>query len=169
MLAASISEFEFPINCESCFSPQTGSHLGPGPLLHPGELGRRVRGPLAVDDLGEQPLPEHGALVEDALLPQVGLVGAHLVPGDDGHLVARRLALDLGRGPHQDEGVQEVGLDAGGRERRVVRLEEHHADDVVADVPLALELWASNTPRQTEALSTNTRREDRGSPGSPST
>lgn len=36
--------------------------------------------------------------------------------------------------------MQEVGLDAGRREGRVVCLQEHDADDVVSDVALPLEL-----------------------------
>ena len=67
-------------------------HLTAGPLLHTGELRRRVAGALAVHDLGADPLPEHGALLEGRLLPEVGLVGAHLVPGDHRHL--RRTASD---------------------------------------------------------------------------
>lgn len=56
------------------------------------------------------------------------------------HLIACWLELDPGAGPDDDEGVEEVGLDAGGREGRVVCLQEHHADNVVADVPFPLEL-----------------------------
>ena len=55
-------------------------HLAPRPLLHPGEVWRGVGGPLGVDHLGEEPLPEHGALAERGLLPQVRLVRADLVP-----------------------------------------------------------------------------------------
>ena len=66
-------------------------HLTAGPLLHAGELWRRVAGPLAVDDFCEQPFPEHGALLERGLLPEVGLVGTDLIPRDDRHL-ARKLS-----------------------------------------------------------------------------
>jgi len=135
-------------------------HLAASSLLHPRELGRRVGGAFAVDDFGEQPLAEHGPLVEDALLPEVGLVGAHLVPRHHGHLRTRAsyfrtldrrtergtylvsggAALDAGTRPHQDERVQKVALDARRREVGVVRLQEHHAHDVVAYVPLSLQL-----------------------------
>lgn len=145
-------------------------HLAPGALLHAREFGRRVGGALAVDDFGEQPLAEHGAFVENALLPEVGLVGAHLVPRHHGHLRTRASrtfiythcmrdrsvgartdmgvaylvsggsALDAGTRPHQDESVQEVALDARRREVGVVGLQEHHAHDVVAYVPLSLQL-----------------------------
>lgn len=40
----------------------------------------------------------------------------------------------------QNKRVEKVALDARRREARVVRLEEDHADDVVADVPLPLQL-----------------------------
>ena len=42
--------------------------------------------------------------------------------------------------PDNDEGVEEVALDAGRGEGGVARLEEHDAHDVVADVALSLEL-----------------------------
>ena len=62
-------------------------HLTPGPLLHPGEVGGGVGGPLRVHDLGQKPLPEHGALVKGGLLPEVRLVRTHFVPGHHGNLV----------------------------------------------------------------------------------
>ena len=95
---------------------QVLQHLTPGPLLHPGELGRGVAGSLTVDDLGEEPVSEHWALREDRLLPEVRLVGAHLVPGHHADLVPGRDELDLGGAADHYEGVQEVGLDAARRE-----------------------------------------------------
>ena len=56
------------------------------------------------------------------------------------HLVSGRLELDLRAAPYDDECVEEVALDAGGREVGVVGLEKDHAHDVVADVALPLEL-----------------------------
>ena len=92
------------------------------------------------DDDDDNSEPEHGSLGEDGLLPEVGLVGPHLVPGHHTDLVARGVELDLGAAPHDDEGVEEVGLDAAGGEAGVVGLQEDHADDVVADVTLPLQL-----------------------------
>ena len=56
------------------------------------------------------------------------------------HLVSWRLVGDGRAAPDHDEGVEEVALDAGGREAGVVGLKEHHAHDVVANVAFALEL-----------------------------
>lgn len=42
-------------------------------------------------------LPEHGTLLEDGLLPEVGLVGAHLVAGHHGHFISGGFVLDPGR------------------------------------------------------------------------
>ena len=119
---------------------QVLQHLTPSPLLHPGELGRGVAGSLAVDDLGEEPVPEHRTLREDGLLPEVGLVGAHLVPGHHADLVPGRVELDLGRAADHYEGVEEVGLDAAGGEPGVVRLQEDNTHDVVPHVSLSLQL-----------------------------
>ena len=47
--------------------------------------------------------------------------------------------------PDDDEGVEEVALDAGRGEGGVARLEEHDAHDVVADVTLSLELGGERT------------------------
>jgi hypothetical protein len=41
--------------------------------------------------------------------------------------------------------VQEVGLDAGGRERGVVSLQKHNTHDVVTDVALTLQLKEQHT------------------------
>lgn len=41
---------------------------------------------------------------------------------------------------YQNEGVQEMAFDARRTEGGVVRLEEHYAHDVVADVALSLQL-----------------------------
>ena len=67
----------------------------------------------------------HIYLCEQRLLPEVWFVRPDLVPCDDTDLVAGGVKLDLGRAAHHDEGVQEVRLDAGGGEPRVVRLQEH--------------------------------------------
>lgn len=56
-------------------------HLRARTLLHAREFGRRVAGALTIHYLGEHPLAEHGTLFKHRLLPQVGLVRTHLVPG----------------------------------------------------------------------------------------
>ncbi len=121
-------------------------HLTSSSFLHSGEFRRRIRSPLGVHDLGEDPLPEHGALRKHRLLPQVGLVSAYFIPSDHRDLVSRRLESDVGTASHHDERVKKVTLDAARRESRVVGLEEDDADDVVADMALPLKLkvnkWA---------------------------
>lgn len=94
-------------------------HLRAGALLHPGKLRCRVGGPLAVDDLRQQPLPvgtcvwmsllvvitisrsshlpKHRALLEHRLLPEVRFVSTNFVSRDDRNLVTRRFPLDAGR------------------------------------------------------------------------
>lgn len=43
---------------------------------------------------------------------------------------------------YQYEGVQKMTFNAGGTEARIVGLEEHHTDDIIADMSFALEfLW----------------------------
>lgn len=74
-------------------------------------------------------------------------------PRPHAHLVSRGLELDPGTRPDHDEGVQEVGLDAGGREGRVVRLQEHDADDVVPDVAFPLQLWEGEGGRGRKGFS----------------
>lgn len=61
-------------------------HLRARTLLHSREFGRRVAGALTIHYLGEHPLAEHGTLFKHRLLPQVGLVCTHLVPGHYWHL-----------------------------------------------------------------------------------
>ena len=119
---------------------QVLQHLRPRPLLHPSKLWSRVAASLPVDDLGENPVSKHRTFREDGLLPEVGFVGAHLVPGDHARLVPRRAELDLRAAPDDNEGVEEVRLDATWGEPSVVRLKEDHADDVVTNMALPLQL-----------------------------
>ena len=56
------------------------------------------------------------------------------------YLVSGWLELDLGAAPDDDEGVEEVTLDARGRKVGIVGLQEDHADDIVPYVPLPLKL-----------------------------
>ena len=60
------------------------------------------------------------------------------------YLVSGGLELDLGAAANDDEGVEEVALDARRRKVGVVGLQEDHAHDVVADVSLPLELKCKN-------------------------
>ena len=83
---------------------------------------------------------EHRTFREDRLLPKVRLVRSNFVSGDDACLVPRRAELDLWTAPDHDESVQEVRLDAAQGEPSIVSLEEHHANYIVADMALALQL-----------------------------
>ena len=56
------------------------------------------------------------------------------------YLVACGFPARFGRHLDQNEGMQEVRLDARRREAGRVRLEENDAHNVVADVPLSLQL-----------------------------
>ena len=95
-------------------------HLTARPLLHPRELWSGVAGALSIDDLGKDPVSEHGTFGEDRLLPEVGLVGPHLVPGDHTDLIPGRVELYLGGAAHHYEGVEEVRLDAAWRKPKTV-------------------------------------------------
>lgn len=99
-------------------------HLRPGALLHAREFRRRVAGPFAVHHFRQDPLsahgrfgfvllnvcsfdvlccghlPEHGALLEHRLLPQIRLVCADLVACHHRDLIARWLVLDARRHPN---------------------------------------------------------------------
>ena len=119
---------------------QVLQHLRPRPLLHPSKLWSRVAASLPVDDLGENPVSKHRTFREDGLLPEVGFVGAHLVPGDHARLVPRRAELDLRAAPDDNEGVEEVRFDATWREASVVGFKENHTNDIVSNVSLPLQL-----------------------------
>jgi hypothetical protein len=56
------------------------------------------------------------------------------------YLVSRGLPFDAWAGAYEDEGVQEMWLDAGRREGRVICLQEHHTYNVISYVTLALQL-----------------------------
>ena len=56
------------------------------------------------------------------------------------YLISGGFEFDFWAAPHDNERVKEMALDAGGGEGGVVRLQEHDAHDVIANVTLPLEL-----------------------------
>ena len=115
-------------------------HLRPRSLLHPRKLWGRVAASLTVDNLGKNPVAKHRTLREDGLFPQIGFVSSHFVSGDDACFVSGRTELDLWAASDDNEGVEEVRLDAAGRESGVIRLQEDNAHNVVPHVSLSLQL-----------------------------
>ena len=119
---------------------QVLKHLRPRPLLHPGKLWSGVTASLPVDNLGKNPVSKHRTFCEDGLFPKVGFVGAHFVSGHHTCLVPGRAELDLRTTPDHNEGVEEVWFDATWWESGVVCLKEDHADYVVTNMTLPLQL-----------------------------
>ena len=119
---------------------QVLKHLRSCPLLHPRKLWSRVAASFPVDDLGKNPVSKHWTLREDRLFPQVRFVGAHFVSGHHACLVPSWAELDLRAAPDDNECVEEVRFDATWREASVVCLKEDHADYIVANMSLPLQL-----------------------------